>query len=160
MLRRFSIVSLLMLSLGSTTAFAAPNFSSLQTIAQAPPESDFSGRDGGQMFERLNLTSEQKQRMQAIRDQYKDQLSQRRQALRQAQQELMNLMAGTAPDSQIREKHRQVMALKQQMSELQFESMLAMRAILTPQQRQQLSQLMQERREAVRNRMRNGGMPR
>ncbi|MGL5061764.1 MAG: Spy/CpxP family protein refolding chaperone, partial [Microcoleus sp.] len=104
----------------------------------------------------LNLTADQKQRMQAIRDRYKDQISQRMQAVRQARQELTTMMSSaTANATQMRDKHRQVMALQQQLEEVRFESMMAMREVLTAEQRSRLAQLMQQRRQAVRNRVQN-----
>lgn len=157
LLRRFSALAFLMLSLGSTAAIAVPKLP--QTIAQAPQEPGPPMRDGGQLFEKLNLTADQKQKMQAIRNQYQGQITQRREAMRKSRQELMNMMSGTASESQIREKHRQVLADGQRMAELQFDIMLAMREVLTPEQRRQLAQLMQERRENVTNRNRGGNRP-
>lgn len=157
LLRRFSALALLMLSLGSTAAIAAPKLP--QTIAQAPQEPGPPMRDGGQLFEKLNLTADQKQKIQAIRNQYKDQMAQRRETMRKSQQELMNLMSGTASENQIREKHRQVLAQGQQMAELQFDIMLAMRQVLTPEQRRQLAQMMQQRRDTVKNQNRGGNRP-
>lgn len=156
---RFSALALLMLSLGSTAAIAAPKLP--QIIAQAPQPQPPGPpmRDAGQLFDKLNLTADQKQKIQAIRNQYKNQMAQRREAMRQSQQELMNLMSGTASENQIREKHRQVLAQGQQMAELQFDIMLAMRQVLTPEQRRQLAQMMQERRDTVKNPNRGGNRP-
>jgi Spy/CpxP family protein refolding chaperone len=111
------------------------------------------------MFDQLNLTADQKQKMQAVRDRYKDQISQRMQAVRQARQELATMMTGTANASEMREKHRQIMGLRQQLEEVQFESTLAMREVLTPEQRSQLAQMMQQRRQTSKNRMQNGQKP-
>ena len=91
------------------------------------------------------------QKIQEIRDRYKGQLEQRSQSVRQAQQELGTLMAGTASTSQIREKHRQVTQLRQQLADLRFESMLEMREILSADQRRQLANLMQQREKNSRN---------
>jgi Spy/CpxP family protein refolding chaperone len=97
--------------------------------------------------------------MQAVRDRYKDQISQRRQAVRQARQQLETMMAGTANASQMREKYRQIIGLRQQLEQAQFESTLAMREVLTPEQRSQLAQMMQQRRQTAKNRMQNGQKP-
>jgi Spy/CpxP family protein refolding chaperone len=59
----------------------------------------------------------------------------------------------------MREKHRQIIGLRQQLEEVQFESTLAMREVLTPEQRSQLAQLMQQRRQTSKNRMQNGQKP-
>jgi P pilus assembly/Cpx signaling pathway, periplasmic inhibitor/zinc-resistance associated protein len=151
-IRRISALAVLMLTLGSTTAaIAVPNPIEPQTVAQNQRPNRPGGKEGG-MFEKLNLSADQKQKMQAVRDQYKDQISQRMQAVRQARQELETMMAGQANASQIREKHRQIMGLRQQLEDVQFESTLAMRELLTSEQRSQLAQLMQQRQQAAKNR--------
>ena len=158
-IRRLSALAFLMLTLGSATAATAvPNPVEPQTIAQNQRPNRPGGKEGG-MFDKLNLSADQKQKMQAVRDRYKDQVSQRMQAVRQARQELETMMAGTANASQMREKHRQIIGLRQQLEEVQFESTLAMREVLTPEQRSQLAQLMQQRRQTARNRMQNGQKP-
>ena len=158
-IRRISALAVLMLTLGSTTAaIAVPNPIEPQTIAQNQRPNRPGGKEGG-MFEKLNLSADQKQKMQAVRDQYKDQISQRMQAVRQARQELETMMAGTATASQMRDKHRQIMGLRQQLQDLQFESTLAMRELLTSEQRSQLAQLMQQRHETAKNRTQNGSKP-
>ena len=158
-IRRLSALAFLMLTLGSATAATAvPNPVEPQTIAQNQRPNRPGGKEGG-MFDKLNLSADQKQKMQAVRDRYKDQVSQRMQAVRQARQELETMMAGTANASQMREKHRQIIGLRQQLEEVQFESTLAMREVLTPEQRSQLAQMMQQRRQTAKNRMQNGQKP-
>ena len=151
-IRRISALAVLMLTLGSTTAaIAVPNPIEPQTVAQNQRPNRPGGKEGG-MFEKLNLSADQKQKMQAVRDQYKDQISQRMQAVRQARKELETMMAGQATASQMRDKHRQIMGLRQQLEDVQFESTLAMRELLTSEQRGQLAQLMQQRQQAAKNR--------
>jgi len=151
-IRRISALAVLMLTLGSTTAaIAVPNPIEPQTIAQNQRPNRPGGKEGG-MFEKLNLSADQKQKMQAVRAQYKDQISQRMQAVRQARKELETMMAGQATASQMRDKHRQIMGLRQQLEDVQFESTLAMRELLTSEQRSQLAQLMQQRQQAAKNR--------
>jgi periplasmic protein CpxP/Spy len=155
-IRRISTIAMLMFALGSTgAAIAVPTPAEPQTIAQNQQPNRRGGKEG-RLFEQLNLTADQKQRMQAIRDRYKDQISQRMQAVRQARQELETMMSGaTANVSQMREKHRQIMGLRQQLAEIKFESTIAMREVLTAEQRSRLAQLMQQRRQTVKNRMQN-----
>jgi Spy/CpxP family protein refolding chaperone len=158
-IRRISALAVLMLTLGSTTAaIAVPNSTEPQTVAQNQRPNRPAGKESG-MFDKLNLSADQKQKMQAVRDRYKDQISQQMQAVRQARQELETMMSGTANTSQIRDRHRQIMGLRQKLEEVQFESMLAMREVLTSEQRSQLAQLMQQRRETAKNRMQNGSKP-
>ena len=56
------------------------------------------------------------------------------------------MMQGNASENDLRNKHQEIVSLRQQMGNLRFESMLEMRKVLTPEQRQQFVQLMQERR--------------
>ena len=156
-LRRVSVLTVLMLSFGSSVAFANPNFLLSQASAQNTEEQGRPNRGKARLFQDLNLTPEQSQQIQAIQDQYQDQISQRRQAVRQARQELLELMASTAAESQIREKYRQVETLKQQVSDIRFDSMLAMRQVLTPEQRRQFAERMQNRHGNYKNRGMNRG---
>jgi protein CpxP len=156
-MRRISAIAVLMFALGTTAAAtAAPSPAQPDTIAQNQRPNRPDGKEGG-LFEKLNLSADQKQKMQAVRDRYKDQVSQRMQAVRQARKELEAMMSSsTANASQMRDKHRQIMGLRQQLQEVQFESTLAMRDLLTPEQRSQFSQQMQQRREGAKNRRQNG----
>lgn len=152
-LRRFSLLAVLMLSLGSSAVLAKPNM----LFAQAQPNVPSNNRgDRNRLMESLNLSQDQVQRLEAIRQQYKDRISQQKQALSQAQQELRTLMVGTGSASDIRTKYNQVKGLRQQLADLRFESMLAMRDVLNVEQRQKFVELMQNRRGKFRNRFRNG----
>ena len=153
-LRRVSVLSLLMLSLGTTAAFAAPNpkqshHQYSDAIAQQQGSKIHGEKDN--LFDKLNLSPEQKAKIESIRAQSKNQLTNQLEAFKQAQQELRTLMASNADSNQIRDKHNQLMAMKQQLESVQFESRLAMREVLTPQQRAQLDQLMKQRYQNHKN---------
>lgn len=95
------------------------------------------------MARELNLTSDQVSRSQALRQQYQAQISPLEQQLRQAREELKTLLASsTATDSQIRNKHQQIQQLHQLVETLRFDSRLAFRQLLTPEQRQLMAQRM------------------
>ena len=156
-LRRVPVITVLMLSLvGSAVAFADSSSLLSQTAVQATEDQRRPQR-GTRLIQELNLTPEQTQRIQTIQNQYQGQIAQRKQAVRQARQELFGLMAGTATESQIRQKHDQVETLKQQAEEVRFNSMLAMREVLTPQQRRQFAERMQNRRDNHQQRERSRG---
>ncbi len=100
------------------------------------------------MARELNLTPDQVARSQALRQQSQAQISPLEQQLRQAREELKTLLASTtATDAQIRGKHQQIQQLHQQVETLRFDSRLAFRQILTPEQRQTLAQRMAARPE-------------
>jgi|JFJP01.1.fsa_nt_gi Spy/CpxP family protein refolding chaperone len=119
----------------------------------------------GKVLKQLNLTPEQLQKLKVIRDRDLTQMRELSQKVRQANQELRQLLAGTESSDVIRVKHTQVMALQQELQKQHFERMLAMREILTPQQRSQLNEIMQKNRDRLRedmkdrmqNRMENRG---
>jgi Spy/CpxP family protein refolding chaperone len=149
-LRRFSLIAVTILSLGSAAVLTNPN----DLSAQAQPDFPLAQRgDRNRLVQELNLSQDQVQRLEAIRQQYKDRITQQKQALSQAQQELRTLMAGTGSANDIRSKYNQVKGLRQQLADTRFESMLAMREVLNPQQRQRFVELMQNRRGKFRQRM-------
>ncbi|WJI26705.1 Spy/CpxP family protein refolding chaperone [Thermosynechococcus sp. B1] len=122
-------------------------------LAIAPPsvaDPGYGGPRWGANLDNLNLTPEQRQRLKAVRQQYQGQMEQTRNQLRTAREELRQMMSGNASEDQIRSKHQQVRQLENQLASLRFESMLAMRGILTPQQRQALATQMQQRRQGNR----------
>lgn len=150
--RRISILTALMLSLGGAASFLHSNSLLPQAIAQnteAQPRPEW-GKT--RLIQELNLTSAQTQQLQTIQNQYQAQIAPRQQAVRQARQELFELMAGTASQSQIQAKHRQVETLQQQAAEVRLNRLLAMREVLTPQQRRQFAERMQNRWQNHKNR--------
>jgi periplasmic protein CpxP/Spy len=101
-----------------------------------------------QLLPELNLTQDQVQR---VRERYKDQIREASERLRQARQELSQLMgSGNASDGQLRDKFRQVQTAEQQLSQLRFESTLAVRAVLNPEQRRQFAAQMENKRQRQR----------
>lgn len=158
LLRRVSIWSVLLLVLGGAVALAKPNSLFPKTVAQNAQNLEGSrAAESGKhnWMAQLNLSQEQKQKLQAIRSQYKDQLSQRKQAVRQVTQQLRDLMTSNASLEEIRAKHQQVQGLRQQLEEVSFESMLATRDVMTLDQRKQYAQLMEQRRKDSSNPMEN-----
>ena len=145
-LSRASAITVLTLSIGSAVTLATPKPWLPQGIAQNLNNTDRPARGMPRWIQQLNLTSEQTQRMQAISSKYRNQMDQPAQSLRQAQTELSQLIAGDATSDVLRQKHRQIESLRQQVGNFKFESLLEMREVLTPDQRRQLAQNMQNKR--------------
>jgi Spy/CpxP family protein refolding chaperone len=127
-----------------------------EILTQAPNRLDRSENadmPSGKVLKQLNLSTEQLQKLKAIRDRDLARIRELSQQSRQANKELRDLLAGTESSDMIRTKHNQVLALQQELRSKHFERMLAMREILTPQQRSQLNEIMQKNR---RNGMRDG----
>lgn len=160
--RHLSIIAATVVLLGGAVAIASPLLR-FQPIAQTPtasPSQTPSGqaspdpmspdrREAGWLKD-LNLSADQVQKMRAIRNQYQDKISQGRQSVRQSRQELQTLMAGDATEAQIRAKYNQVKLLKQQVSDTQFESILATRNVLNPEQRRKFANRMLRRQSGDR----------
>ena len=112
----------------------------------------------GKVLKQLNLSTEQLQKLKAIRDRDHDRIREFAQRSRMASKELRDLLAGSESSDVIRAKHTQVQTLQQELQKQHFERMLSMREILTPQQRSQLNEIMQKNRpdrmrEHLQNRM-------
>ena len=138
LLRRLSIATALMLSLGSSVALLPQN----SVIAQPYPSGDMMPGQGGMMMQKLNLTADQKTKIQAIQTKYKPQMEQKRQAVLQAMKDMHKLMSDpSATDDQLRTQHKKVQDLHQEIGTLAFESMLEVRKVLTPEQVKQLGQM-------------------
>jgi periplasmic protein CpxP/Spy len=109
-----------------------------------PPTGDGEMRGEGReprLPEELNLTTEQSQRIQAIQEQSKAARESLHQQLQAAEEQMRSLLAGNATADQLRQQHQQLQNLRQQLGNQHFETMLAIREILTPQQRAQMAEL-------------------
>lgn len=98
------------------------------------------------LLDALNTSPEQKQKIEVIRKEYQEKLRQQQEQLRQIQQQLNQLMVNNASESELRQKHDQFMQVREDIGNTQFDLMLKMRQVLTPQQRSQLAEIMQQRR--------------
>ncbi|MEH1874482.1 Spy/CpxP family protein refolding chaperone [Nostoc sp.] len=149
LIRRVSILAVAMIALGSTIALAKPTLLSRQVIAQTPisvPRTNH-GKSGGWLKD-LNLTSQQLQKIKEIRNQSKQQIAQKSEEIRLGQEELHDLIAGTATKEQVRAKYNQIKLVKQQLADTKFENTLAIREILNPEQRQKFAERMYKKNPA------------
>ena len=96
-------------------------------------------------FQQLNLTEQQQQQLKQIHRQYRQQIIQKKNTVAKLQQQLSDMMVGTEPVELLRAKNQQLTLLRQELGALRFESMLATREILTPQQRQKFRELVNSR---------------
>ncbi len=117
-----------------------------QIFAQNSENQNYN-RDKPLWIQELNLSQDQVDKIKEIRDRYQDQILERKQAYNQAIQELRSLISSTASKEIIRAKHQQVQSIKQQLEKLNFDSIMAIREILTPDQLRQFDDLLQKRRE-------------
>ncbi len=151
--RRVAAVMALLIALGGAIVLKGnhqadakiePSLFAIDPVAEVPTRP--SQRGVGWLRD-LNLTTDQMQKIQAIRRQSREQIDRQRQATQQAQQELRSLMMSDASVAQIREKYRQVKTLREQLADAQFDSLLETRQVLNADQRRKFAERMQHRRE-------------
>ncbi|WP_017292478.1 Spy/CpxP family protein refolding chaperone [Geminocystis herdmanii] len=100
----------------------------------------------GDFMEKLNLTTEQQQKMQSIRTKYQPQMDSIRQEMRTERETLRQMMTNNNSSDSLRSQHNKIASLNQRMADLRFQSMLEMREVLTSEQRQQWNQMMEEKK--------------
>jgi periplasmic protein CpxP/Spy len=99
------------------------------------------------LTQQLNLTFQQRQQIGKIRQKYRQPLAKLGKNLNSARRELIKMMAGVDSVDTIRNQHQQITQLQQKIGELHLSSMLEIRQVLTPQQRQQFVRIMRSHRE-------------
>ena len=99
-----------------------------------------------QVLEQLNLTPEQSQQIEAIHERFHSDNETLYQEMRTNHQQLRSLLASDASEEQLRQQHQNIQGLRQQLGNNRFETMLQVREILTPEQRTQMAELMEQQR--------------
>ena len=150
-----TVVGLLVIPLTISSVSAISHYNKLsEKVSQGRQSQESQGSPEG-IFQQLNLSEEQTEKIIAIRNQHQQDMSDSLEKLRGAQEELNNMIISSSSDNQLREKHTEVLLLRKELAELQFNTILKMREVLTPEQLEQWSQLMQQRRESLKNRLGN-----
>ncbi len=131
-------------------AIVTASFAVVTIIATGNAFAEGGSRGGGQrqgrMMDQLNLTQEQKQRMQEIRKDTQAKMKPLREEMRQANQERKSLLANNASNEQLEANFNKIQDIKNRIARVQFESRTKMRDVLTPEQRAKMDKMMQERK--------------
>ncbi|BCL34309.1 Spy/CpxP family protein refolding chaperone [Nostoc sp. MS1] len=135
-LRRSTLLGVILVSCGINFALAKSQLQS--SVTQMSQQNSHIEVRQFELNQLLNLTPEQQERLQNNLNQYQGEIEKNQQALHQVSWELVALMEGTATLDEIREKHAQLQQLSNSIENMRFESMLVMRELLTPTQRQQV----------------------
>ena len=98
------------------------------------------------LFQQLNLTTLQQKKIEQIHRLYYPKIIKLRDKLTVAKDELTSMMASTTSATMIRTKHQEILKLRQKLGELQLETMLATREVLTLEQRRNFADLLRSRR--------------
>ena len=99
------------------------------------------------LIEQLDLTSEQSEQIEAISERAKTENEALFEQLQTNRQEMQSLLASDASPEELRANHQQVQNLQQELGNNRFETMLEIREILTPEQRTQMAELMEQRKD-------------
>ncbi len=121
--------------------------------AMAQPEPDMPPPGGGprpemmmSMIQKLKLTADQKTKMQALRKERQAQSESLKNDIDAKRDAFHALLKSDATDSEIRKAHAALQALHQKMADANFENLMAIRAILTPEQRKEMQTHMGDQR--------------
>lgn len=134
--------------LPAQTAFSAPE--DLLVQADDRPEGFGQGRRGDRaerLIEELDLTEDQVTQIRTIREGARDEMRTLHENLWSERRALHDLMAGDATATELRAQHEQVQTLHREAADERFETMLAIREVLTLEQRTELAELIEQRRE-------------
>ncbi|WP_052456690.1 Spy/CpxP family protein refolding chaperone [Leptolyngbya iicbica] len=104
------------------------------------------------LIETLDLSEDQVTQIRAIREGDREEMQALHANLRNEREAMHTLMSGTASDEELRAQHEEIQTLHREVADLRFENMLAVRNVLTPEQRTELSERMAQRREDHRGR--------
>lgn len=107
-------------------------------------------------MERLNLTPQQAQQMQAIDGRYKQKVQEQQAALNTAEEQLEKLLVAGAPTAQLQQQFDLVMSLREMLQRTRFAAALEVQQVLSPAQRQQLAAMNRQRLVNLRNYFQQG----
>ena len=98
------------------------------------------------LYEQLNLSASQIQKVRAINDQFEPQILNHRQSIITAKNELQSLESSQANKAQIRSKQQQIKQLRQELVTIRKKYATAMQSVLSAEQWSKLQRLIKERR--------------
>lgn len=98
------------------------------------------------LLQQIDLSSEQSQQIEAIQEQFRSENEPLWQEMQANKQQMGNLLSSDASNEELRQQYQQLQSLRQQLSDNRFENMLQVRDVLTPEQRSELAQIMEQRR--------------
>jgi Spy/CpxP family protein refolding chaperone len=93
-------------------------------------------RRWAKISEELRLTPEQRANLDKIRSEFRKTLPVKREAMESSQEDLQKALRGSATDGELRKKFTELAKRQGEFANLRFEKVLAIRALLTPEQRE------------------------
>lgn len=122
---RFRILSLVFLMCSGGVAYSGPK----------------GGHGDRKVFEKLDLSAEQKAQMKTLREERKKSIQPLKAAVKQAKANLDSALDGESADEVLKTAHSDLVKKRNDLDTRQFEHMLKVRAILTPEQRKTFSSI-------------------
>ncbi|MGD1921676.1 MAG: Spy/CpxP family protein refolding chaperone [Pleurocapsa sp.] len=104
------------------------------------------GRGLDKLMQQLDLTPEQSQQIEAIQEDSREIAEDLKEQMRSQREEMKSLMASDADAGELRTQHQEAQSLHQQASNNRFETMLSIREVLTPEQRAEMAELVEQHR--------------
>ncbi|WP_299415590.1 Spy/CpxP family protein refolding chaperone [Acaryochloris sp. IP29b_bin.148] len=141
----------LLLPVGSVLTAGAESLFPSYVVAQENSETEQPGKEEKrqqrreQFRQELNLTPEQTEQIDQIREQGSQAKEATREEFRAAREKMQTLMASDASDDELRAQHQVLQDLHQQMGDARFENKLQIRQVLTPEQRAKMAELKKQR---------------
>jgi len=90
---------------------------------------------GDYMFKKLDLTKEQKEKLADLRKNQKGDIKETVKKMRSLREKAKTAFEGTASDSELKAIHQEMKTLRSEIEDQRFQRILAIRSILTPEQR-------------------------
>lgn len=137
-----ALVTLAVAALGTGAAMAEPRGDGAHGANGMGHE--MHGKEGGerhQWLEKLNLSADQKKKIDQIRDEQREAIKASAEQLHAEHEKMRDMMKGDATDAELREQHGKVMTLRTAMGDARFESFLKIRALLTSGQRKRMAMM-------------------
>ncbi|MEL6496030.1 MAG: Spy/CpxP family protein refolding chaperone [Cyanobacteria bacterium J06623_7] len=116
------------------------------TIARRGKKGDL-GAKMERLLQQLDLTAEQSQQIETIKERSRTAMEGLREQLQAQRQEMRSLLASEATTEEIRARHQETQNLHQQLGNNRFATMLEIREILTLEQRAEMAELIDSRRD-------------
>ena len=98
------------------------------------------------LLQQIDLNSEQTQQIEAIQEQFRSENEALWQEMQDNRQQMETLLSSDTSNEELRQQYQQLQSLRQQLSDNRFENMLQIRDVLTPEQRSELAQIMEQKR--------------
>jgi periplasmic protein CpxP/Spy len=131
-----------------TAILAAITLTVLPANAKGPGGPGGHGDRKGRMMEMmkdLNLTPEQQKKMKEVNEQKHAVMQEKRKAMQAAREDLHNTLKGTASDDEAKKKFEVLEKAQDEFARARFDHVLAVRGILTPEQRTKFHDKMKDK---------------